>query len=55
MGTANRIMLRQGPGRGIAGNSRPDNRDPHFIPSVASQVTECGSRSFKSATGSVFT
>jgi hypothetical protein len=27
-----RIMLRQGPGRGIAGNSRSDNRDPYFVP-----------------------
>src|ERR1700737_380681 len=27
-----RITLRQGPGRGIAGNSRSDNRDPHSKP-----------------------
>src|SRR5205085_7500292 len=26
------IAFRQGPGRGIAGNSRSDNRDPHALP-----------------------
>ena len=30
-----RIMIRQGPGRGIAADSRPDHRDSHFCPSVA--------------------
>jgi len=29
------IMIRQGPGRGIAADSRPDHRDPHFWPSMA--------------------
>ena len=27
-----RIMFRQGPGGGIAADSRPDHRDPHFCP-----------------------
>ena len=27
-----RIVIRQGPGRGIAADSRPDHRNPHFFP-----------------------
>jgi hypothetical protein len=49
-----RIVLRQGLGGGVAGNSRSDYRDSHLAPSVALKATERGSRSFKSAQGALF-
>ena len=37
-----RIALRQGPGRGIAGNSRSDNRNPHSSPRPLTAEVRCG-------------